>query len=217
MIKIVNMKPKSYFYISGSMCIAFLSIVVILRFNQVVNLDKRLGESLYQFASMDTFFIIISDIGSRIFFYPALIVISILLAVRKKWLIIILLWVNLLGVRLMNTWLKAIFVRERPTLEHVVEASYYSFPSGHSMNSIAFFGLLAILSFIYVKRKWLSYAFILLFSILILLIGISRIYLGVHFPLDVLAGFFAGLTWLFFISALWAVYLKKEFLAIDKG
>ncbi|CAG9621696.1 Phosphatidylglycerophosphatase B [Sutcliffiella rhizosphaerae] len=199
------------------MCIAFLSIVVILRFNQVVNLDKRLGESLYQFASMDTFFIIISDIGSRIFFYPALIVISILLAVRKKWLIIILLWVNLLGVRLMNTWLKAIFVRERPTLEHVVEASYYSFPSGHSMNSIAFFGLLAILSFIYVKRKWLSYAFILLFSILILLIGISRIYLGVHFPLDVLAGFFAGLTWLFFISALWAVYLKKEFLAIDKG
>ena len=96
---------------------------------------------------------------------------------------------------LLNQILKYIFVRERPDLLQLIEISGYSFPSGHSMNSVIFYGF-----FIYIilrnMEHWGKYAIAGALGLLVFLIGISRIYLGVHYASDVLAGFLTGLGWL---------------------
>lgn len=96
----------------------------------------------------------------------------------------------------MNLALKWFFDRPRPVVEHMVEASGLSFPSGHAMFAFSFYGLLVYIAWRYSPFKWLKYTATVLLSILILLIGVSRTYLGVHYASDVLAGFAAGLLWL---------------------
>jgi membrane-associated phospholipid phosphatase len=98
----------------------------------------------------------------------------------------------LIGATVLNNILKVLFHRQRPMLEHLVPVTGLSFPSGHAMISYAFYGLVIYLVWLNTENKYLKYVIAVLLSILILLIGISRIYLGVHYPSDVLAGFAAG-------------------------
>ena len=109
---------------------------------------------------------------------------------------------NLAIITLLNQLLKRIVQRPRPTEFRIVEESGYSFPSGHSMVSMAFYGYLIYLIYKYVKNKYLKWISIILLSILICSIGISRIYLGVHYTSDVLGGFFISISYLIiYISA----------------
>ena len=102
--------------------------------------------------------------------------------------------INLVSVGLLNHILKEIVQRQRPPLElRMVEESSFSFPSGHAMASLAFYGL--IIYFISKKAKNKNIACISL-SLLIFLVGISRIYLGVHYASDVLAGFLISIVYL---------------------
>ena len=103
--------------------------------------------------------------------------------------------VALSGSWIANEVLKRVFQRRRPELGLVVAVGF-SFPSGHAMVSISFYGMLAYLVWINVASKRLRSFFAFCFAVLILAIGISRIYLGVHYPSDVLAGFAAGGVWL---------------------
>lgn len=96
---------------------------------------------------------------------------------------------------LLNVILKHLFLRARPDLLQLVNVSGYSFPSGHSMNSMIFYGFLIYIIFKNMKH-WGKYAIAGALGLLVLTIGISRIYLGVHFASDVLAGFIIGLGWL---------------------
>lgn len=100
------------------------------------------------------------------------------------------------GGMILNWVLKLLFHRQRPTLPHLVEATGFSFPSGHAMLSFIFYGLVAYLVLLNFPGKALKTALICLLTLLILAIGASRIYLGVHYPSDVLAGFAAGSFWL---------------------
>jgi len=109
---------------------------------------------------------------------------------------------NLAIITVLNQLLKRIVQRPRPTEFRIVEESGYSFPSGHSMVSMAFYGYLIYLIYKYVKNKYLKWISIILLSILICSIGISRIYLGVHYTSDVLGGFFISISYLIiYISA----------------
>ena len=72
----------------------------------------------------------------------------------------------------------------------------YSFPSGHSMMSMIFYGLIIYYIMKYMKNKRLKNIFVPLLSAIIFLIGISRIYLGVHYATDVLCGWIIGLVYL---------------------
>ncbi len=72
----------------------------------------------------------------------------------------------------------------------------YSFPSGHSMVNMAFYGFIMYLMYHYVKNKYLKIFGILFLSLLVVAIGISRIYLGVHYTSDVLAGFLIAISYL---------------------
>ena len=108
----------------------------------------------------------------------------------------LLIWTNLGISALLNQILKRIIQRPRPTKFRIIEESGYSFPSGHSMVSAAFYGFLIYLIYKNIKNKYLKWGLISLLTILIILIGTSRIYLGVHYTSDVLAGFLIAVSYL---------------------
>ena len=103
---------------------------------------------------------------------------------------------NIVIITILNQLLKRILQRPRPTEFRIVEETGYSFPSGHSMVSMAFYGYLIYLIYRYIKNKYVKWTLITILSILICLIGISRIYLGVHYTSDVLGGFLLSISYL---------------------
>lgn len=109
---------------------------------------------------------------------------------------------NLLVITLLNQIFKFILQRPRPTEFRIIDEKGYSFPSGHSMISMAFYGFLIYLIYRYIKNKYLKWVFIIILSLLIVLIGISRIYLGVHYTSDVLAGFLISISYLILYTSI---------------
>lgn len=112
---------------------------------------------------------------------------------------------SLITITFMNQILKYIFQRERPIGYRLIEIGGYSFPSGHSMVSMAFYGLLIYIIYYYVKNKYLRNSLIILNILIIILIGISRVYLGVHYLSDVLTGYSISVIYLLILTKL----LKK--------
>lgn len=115
---------------------------------------------------------------------------------RQKLYTVFIIPTVVLGSLFLNLILKGMFGRERPSIEHLVEAMGQSYPSGHSMVSFSFYGLLIYLACINLKNIYIKVILSMLLGLLILSIGTSRIYLGVHYPSDVLAGFAIGSFWL---------------------
>lgn len=107
-----------------------------------------------------------------------------------------------------NPLIKLLFMRPRPTLNHLVTEHSYSFPSGHSTGSVLLYGTIILLLPQFIKQKKLCLLLQILLGLGIFLIGISRIYVGVHFPSDVLGGFCFGLAWLLMT---YPIYLEKRF------
>ena len=141
----------------------------------------------------------ITNFGGAIFLITLTIVLLVLIKNKK---IGISIFSNLVIVTILNQLLKAILQRPRPTEYRIVEETGYSFPSGHSMVSMAFYGYLIYLIYKYVKNKYIKWISIVLLSILVCSIGISRIYLGVHYTSDVLGGFLIPMSYLvIYISA----------------
>lgn len=103
---------------------------------------------------------------------------------------------NLVLAALLNVVIKAIVQRPRPEGFRLVEETGFSFPSGHSMAAMAFFGLVIWLVWHYEPDRRRRIILSAVFAFLIVMIGISRIYLGVHYASDVLGGFCASLVWL---------------------
>ena len=108
-----------------------------------------------------------------------------------------LVFVTLAGAGLLDTGLKLLYGRARPSafFDHYPAPGSYSFPSGHALFAMAFFGGLAVLLWGRLGRRALRVATVLAALALVLLIGFSRIYLGVHYPTDVVGGWAAGLVW----------------------
>lgn len=152
--------------------------------NYIINLFKYKSDILTNIMKIITF------LGSAL----SIILLTVLLIIvvkgkRNKILILI----NVIVTTLLNQLLKKVFQRGRP-IDSIIEESGYSFPSGHSMVSMAFYGFLIYLVYkSNIKYKGLIVG---LLSVLIVLIGISRIYLGVHYPTDVIGGFTLSLSYL---------------------
>ncbi len=175
---------------------------------------KSFDEAIYNFLiqimsdNVTTIAKIITNFGG------ATILISICLAVQliiknKKYGTIM--SINLITITLLNLLIKHIVARERPNVLRLVKETGYSFPSGHSMASAAFYGFVIYL--IYkskIKNKKVKIALCSVIGALILLIGLSRIYLGVHYASDVLAGFIISFTYLIlFINLVYNKYGKE--------
>lgn len=149
----------------------------------------------------------ITNFGGAIFIIILTVVLFVLIKNKKIGISII---SNLVIITAINQILKRIVQRPRPTEYRIIEETGYSFPSGHSMVSMAFYGYLIYLIYKYVKNKYLKWIFIILLSILICSIGISRIYLGVHYTSDVLGGFFISISYLIiYISAVNKFFIER--------
>lgn len=182
--------------------IAYLGISLRIGSEGLGQFDQAISTFIQQSRSDDLtmIMIVITTIGSYKVEFPVLFVAALgFWMLRRKLIFPGLLVINLLGVRFLNHFLKAAIERPRPSGDHLVAVSGYSFPSGHAMISIGFYGFVAFLLYQELKEKTNKAFFIpLLFGFLILCIGLSRIYLGVHYPSDIFAGFLIGGLWLSF-------------------
>lgn len=140
----------------------------------------------------------ITQLGGAIFLVTLTVILLIVIKNRKIGLLIC---ANLGISTLLNQILKYIIQRPRPTGYRIIDESGYSFPSGHSMVSAAFYGFLIYLIYKNIRNKYLKYLLITLLSSLIILIGTSRIYLGVHYTSDVLAGILISISYLIIFTA----------------
>ncbi len=105
--------------------------------------------------------------------------------------------ITMAGAALLNVILKLTFKRSRPEpFFDLLPPESYSFPSGHSLTSCVFFGALAAILSARIKRRRLRTIVWILATTSFLLIGLSRIYLGVHYTTDVIAGFAGALIWI---------------------
>jgi membrane-associated phospholipid phosphatase len=103
------------------------------------------------------------------------------------------------GGEILNSVLKVLINRTRPTLDVLIHEPGKSFPSGHSMASIIFYSLIVYGVWYFTMNKKLTWLTGFIAMILVLAIGVSRVYLGAHFPSDVLGGYLAGILWIFVI------------------
>ena len=118
---------------------------------------------------------------------------------------------NLACVLVLNVVLKQIVQRPRPDGFRLIAETGYSFPSGHSMVSMAFFGLLVWMIWVYEKDRLMRNVWCVLMGLVIVMVGVSRIYLGVHYASDVLAGFCVSLVWLgFYTKVVAPVFMSEE-------
>lgn len=132
--------------------------------------------------------IFITTVGSWYVTAPIWFAIIVFLLYKRKGLLALYITLVFWGVRALNWGLKEIFARPRPDWSQVVPASHYSFPSGHAMNSMAFYSGVLLLIWMYTRSRAIKTAAACVIAIIILLIGFSRLYLGVHFLTDILAG-----------------------------
>lgn len=105
--------------------------------------------------------------------------------------------ITMIGAAVLNITLKLAFKRPRPLpFFNLTPPESYSFPSGHSLTSAVFFGALAAILTARIKSKRVRTGVWIVSTAMFLLIGLSRIYLGVHYTTDVIAGFAAALIWI---------------------
>lgn len=142
---------------------------------------------------------VVTFFGSVGFVAAASVGVVIVLIVRKSWSQSLALALAVGGGSLLNILLKHFFHRQRPVLESpLVTLSSFGFPSGHTMGSTLFYGLLAVFVANSV-RTWRLRALVSCLAVLwVALIGLSRIYLGAHYLTDVLGAIAVGLAWLAF-------------------
>ena len=125
------------------------------------------------------------------------------LLLARRWAQAAMIGASLIGASLLNAMLKSIFHRARPELvPHLTDVSNASFPSGHAMTSAAIYLTIGIM--LAEAQKTLAVrAYVMTFAVLlVILIGCSRVFLGVHWPSDVLAGWSLGAVWALGLFAL---------------
>jgi undecaprenyl-diphosphatase len=139
----------------------------------------------------------ISSLGSVTAVILITVLISGLLIIKKEYITLNSLLTTIIGGGLIELLMKEIFSRPRPQIiPHLVTVYSFSFPSGHSAISTIVYLALAFLIFKFEIKRSIKLYFLISAVFLILLIGFSRVYLGVHYPTDVLGGWTLGLTWI---------------------
>ena len=177
--------------------------------NEIGNFDNMIYSVISQCISPVTtnIFKVITNLGGAITLI-FLTLCTLIFAKNKKHAIYV--SVNLVVITLLNQILKYVIQRPRPTEFRIIDETGYSFPSGHSMVSMAFYGLIIYLIYKNIQNKYLKWILIILLSIIIILIGTSRIYLGVHYASDVIGGFCFSIGYLVIFTKIIKKFSKNS-------
>lgn len=190
-----------------TMVLCLLSLVFFFKVaSEVVeaeftSMDVAISLFVYSFRTplLTQLMLLITSLGNEVSLILTAII-SIIFLIKKHRKEAVLFCIVLLMGLILNIFLKQTYQRPRPNISPLITEMNYSFPSGHAMNSFIFFALLAYFSHHFFHKKSLTILSTVIAIILILLIGMSRIYLGVHYFTDVIAGYIAGFWW--FITVL---------------
>lgn len=188
--------------------IPFLVIVLITLsgWENLTKIDYQISQFFYSWHDLrlTKIMTIITHLGDIVTQTTITVGTVVFLFALKKWRTA--LWYGLTvlgGALLLNGAIKEFYARARPSeIEPLVEIGGYSFPSGHSMGAMIVYGGLLFLILRFIRSNALKIAVGSLIVLAILSIGVSRVYLAVHFPSDVIGGFSLGLSWLVISIAL---------------
>jgi len=171
----------------------------LLTGDPLVRFDRVVDDNLHSHATppLTKFFLIVTAFGSLEAIVLLGVVVAALLAWRRMWTLLVTWFAAVAGSALLDRLLKEFFHRPRPHFAHplLVETSY-SFPSGHAMESFVAYGVLAYFAVLALRTWEARVAVVCGAALLVVLIGFSRMYLGVHYFSDVVAGYAAGGVWL---------------------
>ena len=144
-----------------------------------------------------TWMLRITRLGNWYVILPAAVLLAVFLVIKHRSHEARLLAVAMVGAVILDTVLKLTFQRVRPAPYFGLDAPRtYSFPSGHALITFCFVGFLAGVITLHLDAKWLRATVWALAAVVIILVGLSRVYLGVHYPSDVIAGYAAALAWM---------------------
>jgi membrane-associated phospholipid phosphatase len=193
----VEMAAISVIFLASVGAFVFVARRVFVVGNQ--SFDQKIFTALepYVNATNNKIMLFITFLGKHQFLIPAnlLLIFYFLVIRRHRWFSIKVPAIAISSLAMMFL-LKNLFGRARPLVPLLEEAKGLSFPSGHALMSVTFYGLLIYIVWHTIKDARLKWALIVSLLILIHLIGFSRVYLRVHYPTDVIAGFAMGFLWL---------------------
>lgn len=173
----------------------FWTFNVVLKTNLIKNFDNTLINQIYHHNNFSlSFFRPLTNLGDT---YPTIAIAAIfflLLIIKRYYYAGIFLVVNKVVISSLNSLIKTLVDRPRPSHTHYVSAGGYSFPSGHSASSFALYISILIISLFIFKKLSSKLIISTLCILLVILIGYSRIFLGVHYPSDVLGGYLLAAT-----------------------
>lgn len=190
----------------------FIVITICIETNHIAWFDNAVISAVQGLESpwltkvMKFFTFIGSSLMATLLSVVAFLFLMVVLKHRRE---LILFLVSVGGSELWNIILKNWFQRQRPHSHRLIEISGFSFPSGHSMAAFALYGTLTFLLWRHISSFAWRMVMIAAGVALTALIGISRIYLGVHYPSDVLGGYLASATWLMISIALFERYWRQ--------
>lgn len=159
-------------------------------------------------AQLDVFAVTLTKFGVFWGVFPVATITSVVLLRQRRWRSLIYLFITLLGSYFINRAAKVLLHRIRPHLWNSLSPQLdYSFPSGHAMSSMTLIAVLIILTW-GTRWRWL---FVVFGSLFVVAIGWTRLYLGVHFPSDILAGWMISLAWSIGVSLI----LRPHFIKVS--
>ncbi len=179
--------------------LGFVKLAVEVRERERPWLDAVVLSWLYGISSpfLTHFFIFITTIGDALLVAPTTVITGLYLLYVKRRRQATLLLFGVGGATLINLILKSIFQRPRPGIwQHLVEETGYSFPSGHAMASSAL-AFALILLFWQTRWRWWVLITVIVY---VLLVGVSRLYLGVHYPSDIVGGWCISIAWVWIVK-----------------
>ena len=173
---------------------------------EAFHFDAALLLRMHAMASpaLNGFFVLMSKLGYQWGVIPVDILIVAALLLRRRWRKAAFAATAFIGSALLNLGSKQIFQRERPSLwESIAPESTFSFPSGHAMGSMT---LVLTLVFLTWRTRW-RWPVVALVSGFVVSVGLSRVYLGVHYPSDILGGWCAAMIW---VTGVYTVMFRRR-------
>jgi len=212
------MKLKTYLIIAFSLSvvsiIGFSLISLLISDQKIIHFDDTIINSVQGMETPLLTYVMkfFTFIGSAPFvIFLSLFLLFFLYKVLHHRLELILFVAAIAGSAILNGILKNFFQRVRPEFHRLIEIEGYSFPSGHAMNAFTVYVIISFLLWRHITSGLGRWTLIIVSTVMILAIGISRIYLGVHYPSDIIGGYFASGFWLTTAIFFFQYYQEKHY------